>query len=120
MSPLTDMKTPDPENETAPAVMLNGKERDDTTMMSEVAIFSSPLPITGERKTTTRVELWVIINVGGQAYIYSHGTCITLAIQASVLLISPYRPGRIYCTSRGGIQRFRVEPWLVDQAVSTT
>lgn len=25
----------------------------------EAALFASPLPITGERKTTTRTELWV-------------------------------------------------------------
>jgi hypothetical protein len=37
-------------------VTKHGHESGD---ISEVDLFASPLPITGERKTTTRVELWV-------------------------------------------------------------
>ena len=29
-----------------------------TTLVDEATLFASPLPITGERKTTTRKELW--------------------------------------------------------------
>lgn len=51
------MKVPDDqEASTAPVVTKHGHESGD---VSEVDLFASPLPITGERKTTTRVELWV-------------------------------------------------------------
>ena len=48
--------TDDQEASTAPVVPKHGHESGD---VSEVDLFASPLPITGERKTTTRVELWV-------------------------------------------------------------
>jgi hypothetical protein len=55
------------------------RQREDTTMqeskrmqvddpghpdeiVDEVAVFASPLPMTGERKTTTRVELWASLH----------------------------------------------------------
>ena len=51
------MKVPDDqEASTASVVTKHGHESGD---VSEVDLFASPLPITGERKTTTRVELWV-------------------------------------------------------------
>jgi hypothetical protein len=30
-----------------------------SSLVDEAAVFASPLPLTGDRKTTTRVELWV-------------------------------------------------------------
>ena len=35
------------------------EKRTEAGLVDEAAIFASPLPITGDRKTTTRVELWV-------------------------------------------------------------
>jgi hypothetical protein len=35
------------------------EKKTEAGLVDEAAIFASPLPITGERKTTTRVELWV-------------------------------------------------------------
>lgn len=37
-----------------------------SSLVDEAAVFASPLPLTGDRKTTTRVELWVRIECGAR------------------------------------------------------
>lgn len=51
------MKVPDEQEAVASPVVP--KHQQDSSLVSEVDLFASPLPITGTRKTTTRVELWV-------------------------------------------------------------
>jgi hypothetical protein len=51
------MKVPDDQEDVASPVVP--KHQQEASMISEVDLFASPLPITGARKTTTRVELWV-------------------------------------------------------------
>jgi hypothetical protein len=52
----------------AGSASANDKSRDaipdlnrESASIDEATLFASPLPITGERKTTTRVELWVCL-----------------------------------------------------------
>lgn len=61
----------------------------------EAALFASPLPITGERKTTTRTELWVCV-LRGDANCRA-GTCTMSATAASARSTSRSAPGRTSC-----------------------
>jgi hypothetical protein len=51
------MKVPD--DQEAAATPVVPKHQHESSHVSDIDLFASPLPITGERKTTTRVELWV-------------------------------------------------------------
>lgn len=52
------MNEPTPEQAPAAPAPTTTRGEKKTEYIDESALFASPLPITGERKTTTRVELW--------------------------------------------------------------
>lgn len=66
----------------------------------EAALFASPLPITGERKTTTRTELWVRKPYTTARADSRAGTSTMSATAVSVLSTLQSAPGRTFCISR--------------------
>jgi hypothetical protein len=58
-------------------VLANG-QAETSSLVDEAALFASPLPLTGDRKTTTRVELWVCQLIISASWLTpSLGTCTT-------------------------------------------
>jgi hypothetical protein len=91
-------------------------------IIDEATLFASPLPITGERKTTTRVELWVRVRFASHIprSDNSRGMCITLETRVSARSISPFLLGRTYCIKLDGTRHFRGDQQPVVPEVSQT